>query len=353
MKFVLALPQANKIASRSAIIDVAQAADDLGFWAVSLQDHIVFNGGWIGCGAIDAESNGDDRTMYESLTTLSFVAGFTKRVRLWTGILLLPVRETVLMAKQVATLDNLSAGRVVLGIGSGLAVAEDERTEGLNTNVFAKNAVKETRTFHIPRQRGRLVDEQIQAMKEIWTTEVSSFSGEFVQFDGIEVFPKPAQPGGPPIVVGGNSAAALRRTTRLGDGWLPFNTTPEHAAQGIAELKRLANESGVGMPVYVGPNLWMRMDVTDAAAKEIAQKTAGNLFEEDLLTHNLVGSPETIVSQVQAHANAGVNFFELKPIYRSIPELIHMMEIMAKEVFPACQSETPVKGEFPPRKALS
>ncbi len=138
MKFVLALPQANRIASRSAIIDVAQAAEDLGFWAVSLQDHVVFNGCWIGCGAIDAEGSGDDRNMYEALTTLSFVAGFTKRVRLWTGILLLPIRETVLMAKQVATLDNLSDGRLVFGIGIGLVAPEDEHPEGLNTNVLAK-----------------------------------------------------------------------------------------------------------------------------------------------------------------------------------------------------------------------
>ena len=100
------------------------------------------------------------------------------------------------MAKQVATLDNLSNGRLVLGIGIGLMAPEDERPEGLNTNVLAKSALKETKTFHVPRQRGRLVDEQIQTMKQIWTTDISSFSGEFVQFDGIEVFPKPTQPGG-------------------------------------------------------------------------------------------------------------------------------------------------------------
>ncbi len=188
-------------------------------------------------------------------------------------------------------------------------------------------------------------------MKQIWTTDVSSFSGEFIQFDGIEVFPKPTQPGGPPIVVGGNSPAALRRTTRFGDGWLPYSTTPQQASQGIAELKRLANEHGTGMPVYIGPNLWLRMDATDAQAQETARKTAGDLFEEDLVTRNLVGSPETIVRQVQAHANAGVNFFELKPIYRNIHELIRMMEIMAKDVFPVCQAEMPVIGEAPPRKA--
>ena len=238
MRFAVRVPTSNRVASRSAIVDVAQAAEALGYYAVSVYDHLVFNGWWIACGARDAAGGGDDRDMYEALTTLSFLAGKTERLRLLTAILQLPTREVVLAAKQVATLDVLSNGRVLLGVGIGPQLPRevwDGRRE-VELGGHAANAWKEYETFRVPRRRGRLVDEQLQALRAIWTEERASFAGELVRFHEIECFPKPVQPGGPPIWVGGRSPAAMRRVVAHGDAWLPTQLSPQQYAEGVATL---------------------------------------------------------------------------------------------------------------------
>ena len=130
-------------------------------------------------------------TLYEALSTLAWVAAKTERLKVGTSILVLPMRHALLAAKQIATIDDLSEGRVMSGLGAGWNKQEFELV-GANFS-----------------RRGRVLDESIRAMRTLWTAERPSFAGEFYRFEDSLFFPKPAQPGGPPIWIGGNSDAAI------------------------------------------------------------------------------------------------------------------------------------------------
>ncbi|MFF4484239.1 TIGR03619 family F420-dependent LLM class oxidoreductase [Streptomyces sp. NPDC001520] len=327
MKFAVALPQSNRVGDTAAIRDVAQAAEELGFWAVSMQDHIVFDGVWLGCGAEDDEGRNDRRTVFEQLTTFGYVAGITSTIRLLTSVMLLPVRETILAAKQIATLDQLSGGRMLLGIGVGLS-GTDRDPQVLKT--LSRNATVEMAALGVDvTKRGRLADEQLAALRRIWTDDSASYDGKLVRFKEIEVFPKPAQAGGPPILIAGNSPAALRRTPRGGYWWLPNHATPDEVAGGLAALA----ESGHRPPECVLDLFW-RMDNTTAAARAACRGTLENAFGDHLPVRNLVGTPDEIAARCREYRDAGVSMIEMKPVFRSVKELIEMMETLMTEVAP-------------------
>ena len=148
MKFAVLLPQTNQVASADAIGRAAVLAEDLGFHAISVHDHLQFNGWWVASGSRLPVPGGDDRTLFEAMTTLAFVAARTSRVRLLTSILLLPVREPVLLAKQIATVDVLSGGRFICGVGVGPPLTEG-RNETTKLAHHRTNAEKEYATFSL------------------------------------------------------------------------------------------------------------------------------------------------------------------------------------------------------------
>jgi probable F420-dependent oxidoreductase len=165
-------------------------------------------------------------------------------VQLATGVLLIPQRHPVHLAKELATLDRMSGGRAVLGVGVGYMEQE-----------FGALGVPMA-------SRGRRADEYLAAMRELWTSARPSFHGEFVTFEDIESRPPPVRAGGPPLVVGGHSDAALARAARLGDGWLGWHMRPEQAARKAARLAGLARpadrgplEISVMPPERVSPEL--------------------------------------------------------------------------------------------------
>lgn len=332
LRFCVRLPTSNRVAAPDAIVGVARAAEELGFWAVSVHDHVVFNGAWVACGAPDTTSAGDDRDMYEALTTLAYVAGATSRIRLMTGILLLPIREVVLAAKQIATIDALSGGRMVLGVGIGAASRRGDAAQPMKLGAHAVNAEKENATFRVGPGRGRLANEQLAAMRAIWTEDAPSADGEFVSFDEIEVFPKPAQPGGPPILVGGNSEAAMRRVAALGDGWLPTAMSPAEYAAASARLEELAGSRTRPLRAL---NIFTAVGGSDAEARELAAATLGERFDpEHLSERNLVGTLSTLSDRIAEYEQAGVELLEFKPVYRSADELIELLRSLAAEVLP-------------------
>jgi probable F420-dependent oxidoreductase len=159
----------------------------------------------------------------DPLVWLGLVAGAVPEIRLGTGILILPEHNPVILAKAVASLDRLSGGRVTLGIGVGWLREEFE-------------------LIGVPwARRGARTDEYIGALRALWRHEIASFHGEFVDFEGAKSYPKPAQPGGPPIVVGGQTEAAARRAGRLGDGFLPGGNLD--AIPHLLQVARAAAES--------------------------------------------------------------------------------------------------------------
>ena len=164
----------------------------------------------------------------DPLIALSWVAAVTERIALGTGILLLPQRNPVQLAKEIATLDRLSGGRVLVGIGIGYLEPE-MRAVGVPMGRRDERAV-----------------EYLGAMQALWTMDAPAFDGEFVSFDGVDAHPRPTDRArGPRIVMAGRSAAAWRRTVQLADEWYGFRVDPAQAAEQVAGINRAAERYGV------------------------------------------------------------------------------------------------------------
>jgi probable F420-dependent oxidoreductase len=167
----------------------------------------------------------DDSPIPDPLVWLAYVAAATERIRLATGILILPLRNPIVVAKELATLDHLSGGRLELGIGAGW-LEEEFVAAGVP---FA--------------DRGRRTDDHVAALRALWTQDVATHDGEFVSFRDCIVRPRPAQ-GSIPIHVGGHTPAAARRAGRLGDGFFPANGGPEKLAPLFETARRAATDAG-------------------------------------------------------------------------------------------------------------
>jgi probable F420-dependent oxidoreductase len=169
----------------------------------------------------------DPRSAFvEPVVAMTWLAAATRTIEVGTNILVVPQRNPVLLAKALATLDEFSGGRVVLGVGAGWA-KEDFDALGID--------------FHV---RGRRTDQMMRAMRELWTGDASSFAGEFFAFKDAYCYPKPVRAGGIPILIGGESKPAMRRVARHGDGWLPYNLPVDDAARVIGELKAMTRAEG-------------------------------------------------------------------------------------------------------------
>src|SRR6478752_9691649 len=217
-------------ADRAVIDAVASAAERVGFATLWSGEHVVMvdesasrypysDDGRI---AVPAEADWID-----PMIGLSFAAAATSTIRIATGVLLLPEHNPVLVAKQAATLDRLSGGRLTLGIGIGWSREEFD-------------------ALGVPfERRGARTAEYVAAMRTLWRDDVASFSGEFVGFDSVRVNPKPVHDRRIPIVLGGNSDAALRRAAAWGDGWYGFNVDGVAAvAERVTTLQALCQEAG-------------------------------------------------------------------------------------------------------------
>ena len=212
-----------------AVIEaVARAADAEGFSTLWAGEHVVMvdrpdsRYPYSDDGRIAVPSDAD---WLDPLMTLAFVAAVTSRIRVATGILLLPQHNPLLAAKQAATLDVLSEGRFLLGIGIGWSSEE-----------FA--------ALGVPfRDRARRMQEYVEVMRTLWRDDVSSYQGEFARFDEVRSYPKPTG-GRVPVVMGGNSDSALDRVVAHGDGWYGFNLSKEEVPGRMAYLSARCREAG-------------------------------------------------------------------------------------------------------------
>ncbi|HME03710.1 MAG TPA: LLM class F420-dependent oxidoreductase, partial [Solirubrobacteraceae bacterium] len=170
-----------------------------------------------------------DADWLDPLLGLSFIAAHTRRITLATGILLLPEHNPLIIAKQAATLDVLSGGRFALGVGVGWTA---EEFEALGVP-FAR--------------RGARTDEYIAAMRRLWTEDVASFDGEFVRFEAVRVYPKPAGRRTIPVIVGGTTDAALHRVAAIADGWYGFNLAAAEVCERLGALTAYCHERGRDM----------------------------------------------------------------------------------------------------------
>jgi probable F420-dependent oxidoreductase len=208
---------------------VAEHAERLGFATLWSPEHVVLfdhyesaypysdDGQFLAAGHIE---------LTDPFVTLGYVAGRTSRIRLATGICLVPERNPLVLAKAVASLDFMSGGRVALGVGIGWSAEE-----------FAALGIPFER-------RAQRTCEYVDVMRKLWTEEKTSFSGEFVNFTEARSFPKPARHGGVPIIFGGESGPALRRVARYGNGWFSVKLKPAELAEKLERLKVLLKENG-------------------------------------------------------------------------------------------------------------
>lgn len=329
------LPQTNRVASPSAIRDVSQTAEDLGFDGILVHDHLGYNGWWIVSGMRGIDLPGDDRNLYEALSTLAFVAACTDRIGLAVSVIVVPMRKPVALAKQIATIDALSSGRLRVGIGVGPPLrAEEQETTRLGRH--RDNAAREYTASGLRGERGRRTDEYLRAMIAIWTQDKAGFAGDYVAFDDLEVFPKPVQQPHPPLLVGGRSDAALRRAARFGAGWVPSQVSVPQLAAGAERLAALYREMSAEEPPRIVANLPTVLAQSDEAAHEIARGTVRDIFpsDSDYLERTIVGSPGTFAARLREYRDAGASEIEIKPLYPSLDNLIWQLETIQKEVLP-------------------
>lgn len=229
MRFSVFAAVASPFAGPDTIAALARAADEAGIDTIWVPEHVVLFESYESSypyspdGKVPAPP---DAGMLEPLTTLAFMAGVTSRVRLGTAICLLPQRNPVYTAKEVANVDYLSGGRVDFGVGVGWL---EEEFDVCNVP-FAR--------------RGARTDEYIEVLRTLWTTDPSEHHGEFYELPACAMHPKPVQAGGVPIHIGGESEAAMKRAARIGDGWHTFNRLPDEVPALLTRLDELCAEHG-------------------------------------------------------------------------------------------------------------
>jgi probable F420-dependent oxidoreductase len=231
------MPVRGALATPETIARLAVEGEAMGFGHATFSDHIVIPNDiqarypYAETGEFPAQARGD---WYEQLTTMAFVAARTTRLRLVTSVMVVPHRPAVLTAKILATIDLLSQGRLTVGCGAGWLA---EEFAALGTPPFA--------------ERGAVTDEYLAAFRALWTMATPRFDGRYVRFADIVFAPKPKQQPHPPLWVGGESAPALRRAARLGDGWYPIGSNPRFPLDtltryrdAVQRLRALAAEAG-------------------------------------------------------------------------------------------------------------
>ncbi|MFZ3558243.1 LLM class F420-dependent oxidoreductase [Streptomyces sp. BH055] len=274
------------------LAEIARTADRSGFDYIASCDHVA-----IPRRLADAMST----TWYDPVATLSFLAGVTERVRLLSHVAIVGLRHPLVSAKQYATLDHLSGGRLVLGVGAGHV---QEEFEALGVD-FAG--------------RGAVLDESVDALKAaLGPEEFPVHKGELFRFEGLGQRPRPAQRH-VPIWVGGSSAPAVRRAALKGDGWLPQGDPRDRLPAQIEKLRRLRAEAGIEAPLTVGA-------ITEPlylgeAAWDVGRRT-------------LTGPGEAIAESLRAYSAMGVQQIQIRFRSRTRKELTDQMAAFAAEVAP-------------------
>ena len=327
MKFSIQLPTCTEglvnpipFITPERFVEMAQKAEQLGYDAVWGNDHIT-------PAPYVKQKWPDAPNFYEALITLATVGAHTSRIRLGTAVLVMPLRDPVLLAKQVSTLDQFTGGRVILGTGIG--------------------AYREEFDAQWPRKkqqrRGDLLDEGIAALRCLWNDKDASYNGQHIAFDGIALSPKPLQ--NPlPIFVGGHNEATIQRAARFGQGWLPGWRPFEQIVERVALLRLRTVEAGRDpKEVEACSQFTLCIGKTLEEARARYRKTGMVQHRVSLAhtgrdpalaeTNNLIGSPASLLEQVEFLEKAGVDHLcALQFPSDTGEEMLDQMQWLAEEV---------------------
>jgi probable F420-dependent oxidoreductase len=244
MKLGLFSIGAGRAARPEVLVRIAQKAEEVGFESIFAPEHTVLFAPEAYRSPYPYSTDGKitgirvNTDLLDPFLALAWAAAHTTRLRIGTGICLVPQRNPLITAKEVASLDVLSNGRLIFGVGIGW-LKEEFQALGVP-----------------PERRAVRTREYIEVMKRLWTEESPEFHGEFCDFPAVGLYPKPVQQPHPPILFGGESEPALRRAVEVGDGWLGFNVSPEEARRAIGRMRTIATETGrdfAALDISVGP----------------------------------------------------------------------------------------------------
>jgi probable F420-dependent oxidoreductase len=270
---------------RDGVLRLARAFEAGGFDSVWAGDHVSFY-----------------VPILESLTLLSFVAGATERVKVGSSVYLVPLRHPTTTAKVVSTLDVLSGGRLLFGVGVGGEFPPEFEASGVPVG-----------------ERGSRTDEAIALLRRLWSEDGVAHEGKHFRFGPVSLDPKPVRSGGPPIIVGGRKPPALRRAGRLGDGYISHMCAAETYGQNLDAIRRHAEAAGRrDVPFETAAFLFTILDddyerALDGAAN-LLQMIYNRPFRDAAKKYCLLGRPADCLEQLQAFADAGCRHFVLSPL---------------------------------------
>jgi probable F420-dependent oxidoreductase len=288
-------------------LDLALAgyAESLGFDTLWIGEHIAFH-----------------MPTFDALTAMAAVAARTTRIGIGVAVVLLPLRPAAAIAKAATTLDIISGGRLRLGVGVGGEFPKEFEAVGVPLA-----------------ERGRRMDEAIGILRALWAPGPASFQGRFVQFTDVRMEPKPRQPGGPPVIVGGRSERAIRRAATLGDGFMPYMYTPDQYTAARQRLLQYGTAAGrdptaLSMPMYQ----FMYAAASNDQAHDILATRLQQAYQQPF--HRLVskyctaGTPAACRASLQAYIDAGVREFILAPPVTQPQEFRQQLDLYATEILP-------------------
>jgi probable F420-dependent oxidoreductase len=242
--------------------DLAQAAEELGYDSIWAGDHISYR-----------------NPILDIVVALSTFAAVTERITLGAGIVLLPLRHPSVVAKELASLDYVSRGRVILGVGVGGEGEKDFEAVGVD-----------------PRERGARTNEAMRALRALFGPQPASFEGRFFSFAEVEIAPVSPRAGGPPLWVGGRSEAAIRRAAELGDGWIPIWVSVERFREALAKLPDHVVPA-VTLPAHVGEKRTLY--------EHLRRRYAGDFSEHVVDRYCVAGTPQECAARVREYVDAG------------------------------------------------
>ncbi|MFI5374682.1 MAG: LLM class flavin-dependent oxidoreductase [Candidatus Rokuibacteriota bacterium] len=254
----------------------------------------------------------------EVMTTLAAIAARTTRLKFGPSVVVLPYRTPVVAAKEMATVDWLSQGRLFPAVGVGVELPREFDAAGVP---FA--------------ERGRRTDEAIRVMRMLWTQDEVTFQGDFYKLDRVSIFPKPWQTP-PPIWIGGKSEAAMRRTARLGDGWIPSFITPDEMRAGVQKVHDLAAAAGRQVPEdHFGTLINYAIADSEATALALAQPYVprGRVDEATMRQCTAFGPAGHLIEKVEEYVKAGASKFILRPLCPP-DRMLEQLALVGEQVCP-------------------
>jgi probable F420-dependent oxidoreductase len=287
--------------ARETALELGPRIEAAGFDSLWVGDHISFH-----------------VPVPDPLTLLAFAAATTERIRLGTAVYLVPLRHPTTSAKVIATLDRLSGGRIALGVGVGGEFPPEFEASGVPIG-----------------ERGSRTDEGIEIMRRLWSEDAVKHEGRHFQFGPVSIDPKPLQPGGPRILVGGRKAPSMRRAGRLGDGYISHMCDPQtfrSNLDSIAEHVRAAGRGEVAFEsvCFIFTGIHDDHDVAHARASEMLGRVYQTDFREASKRYCLLGRAEDCLEQMQRFVDAGARHFVLSPLFE--PERV--FETAAQQILP-------------------